>query len=67
MVKNNWLRGLDFRPDYRKVAVLVSVFSDCPCLLLTATATSKIQTDLYNVLSLDDRRSFHFKGLVRTL
>lgn len=47
-------RGLDFRPEYRKVTTLVSVFSDCPCLLLTATATPKIQNDLYNVLSLFD-------------
>ncbi|XP_071128334.1 ATP-dependent DNA helicase RecQ-like [Mytilus edulis] len=31
--------GLDFRPEYRKVADIISLFASCPTLLLTATAT----------------------------
>lgn len=38
-------RGLDFRPAYRKVAGLQSVINTCT-LVLTATATRKIQDDI---------------------
>lgn len=46
-------RGLDFRPDYRKVSTLQSWLS-APTLVLTATATEKIQSDLFEVLGLSD-------------
>ncbi|CAC5401408.1 unnamed protein product [Mytilus coruscus] len=46
--------GLDFRPEYRKVADIISLFASCPTLLLTATATEKIQEDLYSLLALDN-------------
>ncbi|XP_076095799.1 putative ATP-dependent DNA helicase RecS [Mytilus galloprovincialis] len=46
--------GLDFRPEYRKVADIISLFAKCPTLLLTATATEKIQEDLYSLLALDN-------------
>lgn len=51
---NYFFRGLDFRPEYRKVADIISLFASCPTLLLTATATEKIQEDLYSLLALDN-------------
>lgn len=50
-------RGLDFRPDYRKVSDIVSLFSDIPTLLLSATATMSVQNDLYNLLALDEENT----------
>lgn len=46
------LRGLDFRPAYRKVAGLQSVTNTCT-LVLTATATRKIQEDIYTTLGFE--------------
>ncbi|XP_078311557.1 putative ATP-dependent DNA helicase RecS [Crassostrea virginica] len=45
--------GLDFRPDYRKVSTLQSWLS-APTLVLTATATSAIQKDIYEVLGMTE-------------
>lgn len=44
--------GLDFRPAYRKVAGLQSVINICT-LVLTATATRKIQEDIYMTLDFE--------------
>ncbi|KAJ8321214.1 hypothetical protein KUTeg_001226 [Tegillarca granosa] len=46
--------GLDFRPPYRRVSEIQSYIT-APTLILTATATSKIQDDIYDVLSLDHK------------
>lgn len=45
----NYFRGLDFRPSYKKVAVLQSLL-EVPNLALTATATKPIQQDIYTTL-----------------
>ncbi|XP_052103082.1 uncharacterized protein LOC127736560 [Mytilus californianus] len=49
--------GLDFRPDYRKVSDIVSLFSDIQTLLLSTTATMSVQNDLYNLLALDEENT----------
>jgi ATP-dependent DNA helicase RecQ len=46
--------GHDFRPDYLKIGRLRQELTNPPCLALTATATSRVQTDLCNRLSLRD-------------
>lgn len=46
-------RGLDFRPDYRKISTLQSWLS-APTIVLTATATEKIQSDVFEVLGLSE-------------
>ncbi|MFO0732446.1 MAG: ATP-dependent DNA helicase RecQ [Nitrospiraceae bacterium] len=44
--------GHDFRPDYLKVGRLRRDLGNPPCLALTATATSRVQDDLCERLSL---------------
>ncbi|KAK2715329.1 hypothetical protein QYM36_010079 [Artemia franciscana] len=44
--------GHDFRPDYLKLGRLRSKFPGVPCVALTATATAKVQEDVYKQLSL---------------
>lgn len=46
--------GHDFRPDYLKIGRLRQELTNPPCLALTATATSRVQTDLCQRLSLRD-------------
>ncbi len=46
--------GHDFRPDYLKIGRLRQELTNPPCLALTATATSRVQTDLCTRLSLRD-------------
>jgi ATP-dependent DNA helicase RecQ len=46
--------GHDFRPDYLKIGRLRQELTNPPCLALTATATSRVQTDLCSRLSLRD-------------
>ena len=46
--------GHDFRPDYLKIGRLRQELTNPPCLALTATATSRVQTDLCRRLSLRD-------------
>lgn len=38
--------GHDFRPDYMKLGKLRQELNNPPCLALTATATSRVQTDI---------------------
>jgi len=45
-------RGVDFRPDYRSVARLRSIFSAASCLGLSATVTAKVLDDVLAVLQL---------------
>lgn len=47
--------GHDFRPDYKKLRILKTQFPDCAILGLTATATSKVLTDVKEMLSLSPR------------
>ncbi|MDQ6930925.1 MAG: DNA helicase RecQ [Candidatus Eremiobacteraeota bacterium] len=44
--------GHDFRPDYRRIAVLREHFSDVPMLALTATATDRVRVDIERFLAL---------------
>jgi len=46
--------GHDFRPDYLKIGHLRRQLTNPPCLALTATATTRVQTDLCQRLSLRD-------------
>ncbi|MEK9139434.1 MAG: ATP-dependent DNA helicase RecQ, partial [Nitrospirota bacterium] len=46
--------GHDFRPDYLKIGRLRQELTNPPCLALTATATTRVQTDLCQRLSLRD-------------
>ncbi|MEP6958834.1 MAG: RecQ family ATP-dependent DNA helicase [Nitrospirota bacterium] len=46
--------GHDFRPDYLKIGRLRQELTNPPCLALTATATTRVQTDLCTRLSLRD-------------
>ncbi|NKQ37914.1 MAG: DNA helicase RecQ [Methanosarcinales archaeon] len=59
--------GHDFRPEYRKLKILKSEFSEVPVIALTATATKKVQNDIINQLGLDIdepyRSSFDRKNL----
>ena len=44
--------GHDFRPDYLKLGKLREKYKDIPCIALTATATTQVQKDIYDQLSL---------------
>lgn len=46
--------GHDFRPDYLKIGRLRQELDYPPCLALTATATTRVQADLCDRLSLRD-------------
>ncbi|MFY8133035.1 MAG: DEAD/DEAH box helicase, partial [Bacteroidia bacterium] len=46
--------GHDFRPEYRKIRQMVSVFGDKPVIALTATATEKVQQDIQKNLHIQD-------------
>ncbi|ESL05589.1 ATP-dependent DEAD/H DNA helicase recQ [Trypanosoma rangeli SC58] len=52
--------GHDFRPDYRKLAVLKQKFPAIPISALTATATDLVQQDIVSTLRLRD--ALVFKG-----
>jgi ATP-dependent DNA helicase RecQ len=46
--------GHDFRPDYLKIGRLRQEITNPPCLALTATATTRVQHDICQRLSLRD-------------
>jgi superfamily II DNA helicase RecQ len=46
-------RGDDFRPEYRRVAMLRSLFSGCAFMALSATLTDDIIRDVSQHLLLD--------------
>ncbi|MFN0059653.1 MAG: DNA helicase RecQ [Planctomycetota bacterium] len=44
--------GHDFRPEYRQLAALRDLFPKVPLMALTATATSRVQTDIVEQLKM---------------
>lgn len=46
--------GHDFRPEYRQIAELRGLLPEVPIMALTATATTRVKTDIINHLSLRD-------------
>jgi len=44
--------GHDFRPDYRNLSLLKTLFPSVPIIALTATATEKVRADILNQLNL---------------
>ena len=46
--------GYDFRPPYRKLGILKSLFPDIPILGMTASAIPMVQTDIIKQLALTD-------------
>jgi ATP-dependent DNA helicase RecQ len=44
--------GHDFRPEYRKIKLIVKEFSDVAMMALTATATPKVQSDIQKNLNM---------------
>jgi ATP-dependent DNA helicase RecQ len=50
--------GHDFRPAYRKINILRTVFPDLPVLALTATATPKVLLDIKDYLELKNPNVF---------
>jgi ATP-dependent DNA helicase RecQ len=50
--------GHDFRPDYRNLKMLRSLFPAVPAMALTATATQKVRQDIICQLSLEKAKIF---------
>jgi ATP-dependent DNA helicase RecQ len=50
--------GHDFRPEYRQLAQLRSLFPKTPLMALTATATTRVRQDIVKLLELRDPRCF---------
>ena len=46
--------GHDFRPEYRQIANLRTLFPDVPLMALTATATERVRGDIIRQLQLKD-------------
>lgn len=49
--------GADFRPDYRKLGKLRSLFPNVPIMALTATAPPKVRDDILEQLGMDKATS----------
>lgn len=50
--------GHDFRPDYRNLKVLKTIFPQIPIIALTATATEQVKQDILKQLSLNKAKLF---------
>ena len=50
--------GHDFRPEYRQIAELRSLFPRVPMMALTATATGRVRADIIKHLQLRDPRGY---------
>ncbi len=50
--------GHDFRPEYRKIALVRSLFPTAPVIALTATATTKVRADIVRQLAFNEYGSF---------
>ena len=48
--------GHDFRPEYRQLAQLRSLFPTVPIMALTATATTRVRSDIVQQLHLREPR-----------
>ena len=49
-------RGENFRPEFRQISELRSLI-DVPVLALTATASKKVEKDIYSFLLFDDEET----------
>ncbi len=50
--------GHDFRPEYRRIKVIVKELGNVPMMALTATATPKVQADIQKNLQMMDAKLF---------
>jgi ATP-dependent DNA helicase RecQ len=50
--------GHDFRPEYRELKKLRKIFSDVPIMALTATATTRVRSDIIKQLQLREPRAY---------
>ncbi len=50
--------GHDFRPEYRNLRSLRAFFPQTPCIALTATATTRVRTDILHQLDIPDAQVF---------
>jgi ATP-dependent DNA helicase RecQ len=50
--------GHDFRPEYRQLGGLRSVFNDAACVALTATATRRVRDDIKKSLQIGETDEF---------
>lgn len=50
--------GHDFRPEYRRIKLMVKEIKDVPMMALTATATPKVQQDIQKNLQMNDALVF---------
>jgi ATP-dependent DNA helicase RecQ len=50
--------GHDFRPEYRKIAHVRKRFPEAVCIALTATATSRVRSDIRKNLELNESNDF---------
>jgi len=50
--------GHDFRPEYRRIQILIQEIGKAPIIALTATATPKVQSDIQKNLGMTDATVF---------
>lgn len=50
--------GHDFRPEYRKLSIIRTLFPKAVCLALTATATAQVRKDIKTTLKLTEHAEF---------
>lgn len=50
--------GHDFRPEYRKIRMMIDLIGNLPIIALTATATPKVQLDIQKNLRMEDAMVF---------
>lgn len=50
--------GHDFRPEYRRIRILVDEIGPAPIIALTATATPKVQSDIQKNLGIQEAKVF---------
>lgn len=50
--------GHDFRPEYRKIRLIINEIGPAPVIALTATATDKVRTDIKKNLGITDAVDF---------
>lgn len=50
--------GHDFRPDYRELVTIRKRFNNSVCVALTATATTRVQNDIQQLLNIPTENAF---------